>query len=721
MAAGRRSRAGTSAVMRNSHGALVIAFSVLLAACATDGAGPDSAEADTGFLGSAGASLTAGRPASRGASAALGGHGDRRRGYTDLATASLSRAAEAGPRASLGDDGRTVSLNFVDADVQEFVRIVFDEVLKESAIVDPGVSGKITVRTVQPVSKASAVELVRNVLQMNGASLTRSNGVYRIEKAAEGRRGKLGDAMRVFPLQHIDADQARSAIQSVAGQGAEIFSNKGGRFLVVSGAPADLNAVEQVLASLDVDQMAGMSFALVPLQDGGAQAVAGELTQMFGQSGALKAVPIQRMNALLLIGRTPAAVERAKAWIRRLDQAGQDERKVFVYAVQNRRAQEIAKVLNGMLGASSARSGGSQEPASRTAVAPTVKTTSASTDGGFVNPRVDQVFADVSEGDAEGSSAAAAGAASGGRSPLSRGEVAVSADLSTNSLVVIARPDDYRLVEAAIRRLDVQPAQVIIEATIFEVQLNDTLRHGVRWFFEQGNHGAILTDANNGSLGPTYPGFNYIFQVPKARIVLNALESMTRLEVISSPALTVLDNQTATLKVGDQVPIATRSAQSTTNPDAPIVNDIELKDTGVILSVTPRVNAGGLVQLDISQEVSDVVETTTSSINSPTIRQRSVNSSVAVQSGTEIILGGLISRRSETGRSGLPLLKDIPVLGEAFTSNATRGQARNELLIIIRPVVMSNQTDVLAVTQEIKARMQGLPAPARGNVVKAKY
>nr|WP_051091244.1 secretin N-terminal domain-containing protein [Methylopila sp. M107] len=317
------------------------------------------------------------------------------------------------------------------------------------------------------------------------------------------------------------------------------------------------------------------------------------------------------------------------------------------------------------------------------------------------------------------SAGASMGFAEAGSGRLTKGEVAVSADLSTNSLVVIAKPDDYQLVEAAIRRLDVQPAQVLIEATIFEVQLNDTLRHGVRWYFEQGNHSALLTEGGR-NLGGAEAGFNYVFQVPKAKVVLNALESMTKLEVISSPALTVLDNQTATLKVGDQVPIATRSAQDITSRNAPLVNDIEMKDTGIILSVTPRVNAGGLVQLDIAQEVSDVVKTTSSGINSPTIRQRSVNSSVAVHSGAEIILGGLISRRREEGRTGLPVLKDIPVLGEAFTSNALRDNSRNELLIIIRPIVMANKSDVYAVTQEIKARMSGISG-LQAKPIRTKY
>jgi general secretion pathway protein D len=251
----------------------------------------------------------------------------------------------------------------------------------------------------------------------------------------------------------------------------------------------------------------------------------------------------------------------------------------------------------------------------------------------------------------------------------------------------------------------VLPPQVLIEATIAEVRLNAALRHGVRWFFRSGNHGFGLTD---GTGKPAVePGLSYVFGTPNAQVALNALQTMTNVEIVSSPALTVLDNQTARLQVGDQVPIATRSARSVISPDAPIVNDIEFKDTGVILAVTPRVNASGLVILHIAQEVSDVVPTTTSNLNSPTIRQRRINSSVAVHSGTEIVLGGLIGATRNKAGQGVPFLMDIPILGEAFKSDSNREFVRTELLVILRPTVMGTRIDVENVTREIKARMSG--------------
>lgn len=299
------------------------------------------------------------------------------------------------------------------------------------------------------------------------------------------------------------------------------------------------------------------------------------------------------------------------------------------------------------------------------------------------------------------------GAIGAGGSAAQPAGVSIRADVSTNSVVVIARPEDFRIVEAAVRRLDVLPSQVLIEATIVEVGLNDALRHGVRWFLQYGNHGASLTDSPAGSFGNVLPGFNYTFSAGNARVVVNALERITDVEVVSSPALTVLDNQTATLKIGDQVPIATRTARSVTSPDAPQVNEIELKDTGIILAVTPRVNSSGLVMLDISQEASSVVPTTTSTIDSPTIRQRKINSSVAVQSGAEVVLGGIISRQTDNVKEGIPVLMNIPLIGGAFTSLTRKEKARTELLIIIRPTVINSRQDLQILTQEIKARMAG--------------
>lgn len=666
---------------------------LVLTACASDNASDD--RSSFGILGSLGGSLTAGRPAGGSDVMSISTQGDYRRGHSELVTGSVGSSAiqaAGGAPVTFADDGKAVSLNFNNVELQEFVRIVFDEVLKENVIVEPDLTGRVTLHTVAPISKSAAGDLVRNALEMNGAKLSKAGASYRVAKSASGR-SQFGGSLRVIPLRYIDPSQAKEALQSFASQGTEIIASPGGRLLVVSGPGNDLETISQVAQSFDVDQMRGMSLALVPLNEARSAAVAKELETMFGneKTSGLKVLSIDRMNAVMIVGVDAERVTRAKQWLGKLDQAGYNGRRVFVYPVQNRRATDLADVLSKMLGT------GGLTPEAERPVAPGVDAGTASTQ----TARVEQAFATAGN-----SSVTQTSVTTNEAGPLSANGVAISADTSTNSVIVIAKPEDYRIVELALRRLDILPSQVLIEATIAEVTLTNSLKNGVRWYFESGNHAASLIDEKAGVGGGS--GFNYVFSVPRARVVVNALESMTDVQIISSPALTVLDNQTATLKVGDQVPIATRSARSTIDPDAPIVNDIELKETGLILQVTPRVNAGGLVQLDISQEASDVVATTTSGIDSPTIRQRKVNSSIAVQSGTEIVLGGLISNRRERTRAGVPFLKDIPLVGEAFTSDRVKDNGRTELLIIIRPIVMASNQDAVAVTQEIKSRMRGI-------------
>ena len=660
----------------------------ILAACSTaNGRDEFGGQNDPRFLGSLGEFLTG--PQTPGPSTLGSGSRDRPvRGYSEFSSdandvvGSVSRND-----AKLSDDGRTFMLNFVNADMQEFIRVVFEEVLHENIVVDPALTGQVTVRTVSPVSKSAALDVVRSVLASNGAGLSKSDGIYRI--AATRRNGPSSESersARIFQLVNIDASQAQAALQPFGADPSRVSALPGGHVLVAFAAPADLDRYQQVLATLDVDQLRNRSFSLVPLHDAGAADVARELTTMFASGDSFQAMPVERMNAVLLLGNSASAIQRATSWIDHLDQAGQDQRSVHIYPVQNRRASDLAKVLQDMLG-------GEQQPqAQNSDIAPALTAVTATTGA---DPNVKPAVA----------TSPTPSPMRGKTSPT----VAVSANSATNSLVVIADAEVYPVIEQAIRRLDVMPAQVLIEATIAEVTLNNNLKHGVRWYFETGNHGFLLADKTGTSVSDVVPGFNYIFNVPGARVVIDALEDLTDVDVISSPALTVLDNQVATLKVGDQVPIATRSSKSVLDPSAPVVNDIEMKDTGIILSVRPRVNAGGLVQLDISQEISDVVTTTTSSINSPTIRQRSVTSSVVVKSGTEIVLGGLISTRTERTKSGIPILKDIPILGEAFTSDAQRKKARTEFLIMIRPVVLTNTLDVQAITQEIRARIFDAP------------
>ena len=284
--------------------------------------------------------------------------------------------------------------------------------------------------------------------------------------------------------------------------------------------------------------------------------------------------------------------------------------------------------------------------------------------------------------------------------------VNITADTVNNSLVILATPQQYQTIRNALAELDITPLQVFLEAAIAEITLDDNLKFGVQYSFSDAHNTVTFTNNDqNTSIAPEVPGFSYIYtNGASIKIILSTIATKTHVNVISSPKVLVLNNQAASLQVGDRVPIVTQQAISTIGGNPPIVNSVQYQDTGVILKVTPRVNAGGLVLMDITQEVSDVINTTTSNIDSPTIQERKINSSVAVQDGETVALGGLIQDSRSRGRSGIPYLQDIPILGHLFgqTNNEDK---RTELMVLITPHVVDNLEKARGITAELRRKM----------------
>ena len=319
---------------------------------------------------------------------------------------------------------------------------------------------------------------------------------------------------------------------------------------------------------------------------------------------------------------------------------------------------------------------------------------------------------------------------------MGSGGTTITADETNNAIVVFGTPRDYALISDALARLDVPPLQVVIDASISEVTLNHNLQYGLQWAFQAGRLGGALSQGSQTTItnpttgavtvvnpGPqqNFPGLSFLYQGNGVSATLNALATVTDVTVLSEPKLVVINNHTATIEVGNQVPVSTGSATSTLTSGAPIVNSIEYRDTGVILKVTPRVNSGGLVLLDIAQEVSDVVPTTSGQTsvqqNSPTISQRKIATSVAVQDGETVALGGLISNQVSKGRSTIPLFGNIPVLGHLF-GDTTGGLLRTELVVLLTPHVVRTPVDAEAVTRELrdKIHLAAPPPPVRTSV-----
>ncbi|KTS40445.1 general secretion pathway protein GspD, partial [Methylobacterium indicum] len=306
----------------------------------------------------------------------------------------------------------------------------------------------------------------------------------------------------------------------------------------------------------------------------------------------------------------------------------------------------------------------------------------------------------------------------GGGAGMRRDAIGIVADEANNSLVISATRNQYDKILRILGRLDAMPTQVLLETVIAEVTLNDNLAFGVQWFLKQQGSRFNLASADTSKASATsgtaglitsairgVPGFNYLLAGSDFNVVLNALQGVTRVNVISSPNITVLDNRTAKLQVGDQVPIIKQSGQSALTAGAPILNQIEMKDTGVILSVTPRVNKNGLVVLDINQEVSDVVPTTTSAIDSPTIRQRRVATSVAVSDGHSLAIGGMVQEKAQITNENLPVLSELPVIGPAFRNRIDQ-RVRTELLVFIRPRVIRGTVEADRIAEDFRQQFR---------------
>jgi general secretion pathway protein D len=405
-------------------------------------------------------------------------------------------------------------------------------------------------------------------------------------------------------------------------------------------------------------------------------------------------VPLPRLNALLVAAKRPGLLPTIAQWIERLDRQGPDGGRVMhYYEVQNGSAGELAAALNRLTGqgGGGSRSRDGDRTSGGTATEP---------------PTLPAGMQVTARGPAEAGTSDPEATGDDGTMDELKG-VRVVADARRNALLIMGTASQFAILEQALSKLDAPREQVMIEATIAEVSLTDDLNFGVQWFLSRGNNNVGFSSA--ATVSPTFPGFNYSFQTPDTGVVLNTLSSVTDVQVLSAPRLMVLNNEKARLQVGDQVPIVIQQSTGTQNGNAPLINSVEMRDTGVILEVTPRINRSGAVVLEVSQEVSSVATTTTSGIDSPTIRQRRVNSIVSIQDGETVALGGLISDSTNNGGSGIPYLRDVPVLGKLFGTDK-RGKGRTELLVFLRPVIVRDATRAREVTDALRASMGRLEA-----------
>ncbi|MCA0242441.1 MAG: type II secretion system secretin GspD [Proteobacteria bacterium] len=686
------------------------------------------------------------------------------------AASSASSTADGEPRLMKGNDrvyatpaappalqGAPLDLRFEDTPVREVVHAILGDLLKLDYMLHPPVDGRVTLVTSSQVTPDTAVFLLESALQANGLVMARdARGVFHvgrpdalksivpgIRQAAAGEPLPPGYGAIIVPLRYIGAAEMAAILRPVAPPEAIVRVDNVRNLLVLAGSRAQAEGWLSLVSTFDVNMLAGMSVGVFPLkyvtvrdveaamqlftpaaaaprtgtpaqQQAAAAAAAATAAESQPLFGALRVLPIERLNSVIVVTSRAAYLDEARRWIERLDRPGSSasEQRLHVYPVRNGSARHLGQVLANIFG------GGQQTTATAaTGVAPGLASvtsssalrstgtsgTSGTSSGGLtVNP---QATSQTARGGTSGQTVSAV--------PF-EGNLRVVADELNNAILVYGTTAQFERIEDALRRLDLPPTQVLIEASIVEVTLTDETNYGLQWTFSDrrasgGTGTSVLSTAAGGVLGGPLAGFSYTIKnsVGNVRAVLNAMAEKSLVRVLSSPSLMVLDNHTAQIAVGDQVPVQTSetiSAESTTR-----TTTIQYKDTGVALSVTPSVGAGDMVTMDINQAVTDVGAEDAVS-GQRRFLQRQIASKVAVRSGEAVVLGGLIRENNTNGSAGVPLLSEIPVFGALFGTKS-RNQNRTELLVVITPRVARSDEDARAISRDLKERLRGLEPP----------
>jgi len=687
-----------------------------------------SATAEHGVPTSPAASAEKSPSAASGQSAAAGGAGsDHVRIYRGSGTTVLppkANLAEADAKTA-GDD---VSLNFDGADVREVVKTILTDILNEAYLFDPQVNGVVTLRTTKPIPRSALIATLETVLRMNGAALVKESGIFRVVPVALAVRGVLtpqlgtsgqpipqGFSVRLVPLKYVGVREMARILDPFVKDAASMRADDLRNMLILFGTERELQHLLNTIEMFDVDWMSGMSVGIFTLRSAEVKTVYGEIEKIMGDknagplAGLLRIIPIERLNALLVISPQPHYLEQAKLWVERLDKGGDSGgARIFVYQVQNGRAERLAALLTQAF---------TGRPASAsTPSAPTLAP--------------GQTPATISSAPAQPGAAPAARppavpehAAGGGSGLAIAKNVTIIADKDNNALLIMANPAEYALIESAVKKLDIAPRQVMIDVVIAEVTLTDGLDLGLQGYFKHGDHfqGSLLT-GSTGTLGTTAPGFSYLWKPGGALGAIapggvagafGMTSSDSRVKVISRPNILATDNQKAQIQIGQRVPTTSQS-QTVSGTTTGIINSVQYLDTGILLAVTPHINAGGLVALELNAEVSKALKNTTSGIDSPIITRTTAQSMITAQSGETMVLGGLISEDKSQDSSGLPFISEIPVLGALFGTQS-RSSKRTEMVMFITPRVVSTDQQLRDVMEELRGKMSLLDGifPAR--------
>ena len=620
------------------------------------------------------------------------------------------------PGASTGNGD--IEFNFDNAEINEVIRTLAD-ILEIQYIADPNLQGKVTIHTSRPMRRNDLFPLFFKILEINGLTAVKDGPIYRITAVKDVPRIPIGfrsEAVRgaqlpagerviiqLIPLRNLSPGEMARIVAPFASENATVVAQEEARTLLVVDNQANIGKILRIVEAFDRNLFSRIHHQFFFLENSSAQETADTLQEIFyggaeTAAASIRFLAVERLNAVLVLTADPDVLAHVSRLMVQLDRASRStEPRIQVYFVKNGTADELADLLNQIF----------------IGQATSVPRDADSQRKGLSSPRNPFSRQSKTRGDVTDRSAALqstqtgaalAGQPSGEPSATLRAPVTIIPDPIRNALVIEATAADYARVEDILRQLDILPRQVLIEATIAEIGLDDKMELGIEWEYLRENNFSrndLVRGKISGATGLTYA-------IEFSSDVLHSLEALAqknKVNILSSPHVLASDNKEAKIDVADEIPIVSSEITVTSGAEPLVTTDIQYRDTGVMLSVIPHINDRGLVTMDIYQEVSQLAPNVeVAGVSYPSFYKRTVETTLTVAHGQTIVLGGLIRENKNNGRSGVPFLMDVPILGHIFGSTS-RDQSKTELIILLTPRVIADLDDVAMVTESFQRKV----------------
>ncbi len=631
-----------------------------------------------------------------------------------------------------GPSGAPISASFDQMPLPAFINTVFGELLKVNYQMDPAVASRqdvVTLRTGGARSPQELLAMATEVLSSYGLQVMRSENIYRIipsdvmmqqipdvirSRALPDVPVDLRPVFQYFQLQEAKVADVVNAIANIVGTKVKLQPMPTTNAVIIFGLPQDMQTVSRMIATLDRASFGNnLSIRIDPVY-WNAQPLAQRLHEIMRAQGynasiggqqadtPISIIPVAQVNSVLVFAPTQQVLDFVAAWAQQLDQptGSEDNQRVFLYFVRNTKAGGIADVVASAIEGSSAsnRQGAGSQQSQQSTSSPSLTSGSAATPGGT----------------GLGQSASMS-QSSGSSTPSSRSAGRLVVDEVRNALIFSGSAAEWARYRPLIEQLDVPTREALIEVTVLEVALTDNTSLGVQGLFSGiiDNHpftaGSLVTGAAGAVTDPGQVANGLNIRVFNSagvlRGALTALATNNRVNVVSNPRLLARSGAEAKILIGDDVPTVTSQGQSTVGSST-VLQSVQYRQTGVVLTVKPIIHAGQRVDLEVSQEVSDVnTAAQVAGISSPTISSRKVTTQLALMDGATVILGGMIKENRTFADEGVPVLKDIPIIGQAFRSNKDN-RTRTELVVLITPYIITGPDDIKAITNAYTDHLQ---------------